>query len=62
MEVHFYTIKDVAKLLSVSEKTVRRTLDSGEMVYYQVGRQKRIAKSDIESYLASIKKNSKVKT
>ncbi len=43
----FYSIKKVAAALDVSEKTVRRMIARGELRAHRVGRQLRIAESDL---------------
>ncbi len=47
----FYSIEDVASLFSVSDKTVRRWIKSGELVAHRIGRQWRISKTDLETFL-----------
>ena len=45
------TIKDVARRLQLSERTVRRLLDAGELSAFRVRRQWRIAEEDLQKYL-----------
>lgn len=45
------TIKEVAKKLRVSEDTVRRMIDSGELPAFQVHRQWRIRKDVLERFM-----------
>ncbi len=47
----FYSIEDVATLLSVSDKTIRRWIKSGELVAHRIGRQWRISKTDLNTFL-----------
>jgi excisionase family DNA binding protein len=47
------TIADVAELLQVSERTVRRWLDAGDLAAHKLGRQWRISDKDLEQYLLS---------
>lgn len=46
------TIKDVAALLQVSIKQVRRIIESGELTYYRIGRLYRVAPHDVDAFLA----------
>jgi excisionase family DNA binding protein len=52
MHARLLTIKDVADRLKVSIKTVRRWIDRGELVAYQLGHQWRIAEPDLSAFLA----------
>ena len=45
------TIKDVADRLLLSERTVRRLLDAGELRAFRLGRQWRISLLDLQKYL-----------
>lgn len=46
------TIADIAELLQVSERSVRRWLDAGDLAGHKVGqRQWRISDKDLEEYL-----------
>ena len=47
----FYTISDVADALGVCTKTVDRWVKSGELVGHKVGRQWRISRTDLETFL-----------
>ena len=47
------TIGNVAELLQVSERTVRRWIDGGDLAAHQLGRQWRIFNKDLEAYLHS---------
>jgi len=51
--INVYSVKQVAVILSVSEKTVYRILASGELKGFRVGKLYRIAKESIEGYLAN---------
>ena len=46
-----YTIAEAAKLLRVSDDTIRRMISSGELEAHQVRRQWRIPKKALEKYL-----------
>ncbi len=45
------TIKEVAEYLRLDPKTVRRRIKDGELAAHKVGRQWRIAESDLKKYL-----------
>jgi excisionase family DNA binding protein len=45
------TIPEVAELLKVSERTVRRIQQQREIAFIKVGRSVRFARSDLASYL-----------
>lgn len=46
-----YTIIEVAKLLKVSTKTVRRWIDAGDLIAHRLGRQLRITESDLLTFI-----------
>jgi excisionase family DNA binding protein len=46
-----YTVAEVADLLKVSIKTVRRWIDADELVAHRLGRQLRITESDLSAFL-----------
>ena len=48
----FLNVRQVAELLNVSTKTVRRLLDSGELSYHRFSRSIRISESDYAVYAA----------
>ncbi len=48
---HLLTVKGVAKMLSCSERTVRRMLDDGDLVKRWVRGGVRIYKSEVSEYL-----------
>jgi len=50
---NLHTLADVAELLSVSTRTVRRLIDDGHLPCHRIGRSIRISESDLRSYLAS---------
>ena len=45
------TIKDVADILQVSDKTIRRWIDAGDLVAHRVGRQLRVSQGDLETFI-----------
>lgn len=48
-----HTVSEAAEILKVSEKTVRRMIDSRELIAYRVGQQLRINDTDLRAYLAA---------
>ena len=52
-EVRFYTIAEVAKLLAVSSRTIRRAIDRKELVAHHFRKAVRIAESDLRAFIAS---------
>ncbi len=49
--VRFHTIREVADLLQVSQKTVRRWIEAGDLVAHRFGHQLRISESDLATFL-----------
>ena len=49
----FFTIKAVAELLDVAQRTVRRWIASGQLVAHRIGGVVRIAESDLQTFLAT---------
>jgi excisionase family DNA binding protein len=47
-----YTLKEVAKILRVSEQTVRRLINEGKLSSIRVGIQIRITQSSLDTYLS----------
>ena len=45
------TIKDAAAVLQVSDKTVRRWIDAGDLVAHRIGRQWRVSQGDLETFI-----------
>ena len=54
-EQDMLTYAQVAKLLQVSERTIKRLVASGRLKSSRVGRQRRFARADVEAYLESSK-------
>ena len=50
------TVDDVAKILNVSDRTVRRLCEREELPHIYIGSQLRFEKSDLENYLKNNKK------
>jgi len=53
MEPKFYTIKEVAQLLRVSELWVRRRMDRGEISSFKLGRRRLFKKEEIDQWIDS---------
>ncbi len=47
----FYSIREIAEHLQVCDKTVRRWIESGDLVAHRIGRQWRIGATDLETFL-----------
>lgn len=47
MEEEILTIEEAAKLLKVSEATIRRWVKNGKLVAFRAGREYRLKKEDI---------------
>jgi len=47
---------DVAALLQVSTKTVRRWIEAGELRVYTLGRQLRVSEDDLSAFVKSKRK------
>ena len=48
----FYTIAQVAELLAISERSVRRWIATGELVAHKFGRGVRISETELKTFLA----------
>lgn len=55
----FFTAEEIAELLRVTKMTVYRLLNAGAIPYHQVGKAKRIAKADLDAYLAKTRRGGK---
>src|ERR1700674_2519154 len=51
-EIKFFTIAEVAEILNVATRTVRRWIKAGDLVVHQVGGVIRIAERDLRAFLA----------
>ena len=47
----FYTVSEVATLLAVSTRTIRRWITTGELLAHKFGRQIRISETDLRVFL-----------
>ncbi len=45
------TIPDVAKILKMSEKTVRRYIQAGDLIVHEIGGKYRISRADLNAFL-----------
>lgn len=50
-ETKFYTIREVAKILRVNERTVLNEIDRGELRATRVGRQWRVSQEALDDYI-----------
>jgi excisionase family DNA binding protein len=59
MDVNYLTVAEVADLLRVSDSTIRRSIRSGRLDVYRVGKQGqiRISRDQLDNYLASMSSN-----
>lgn len=51
-----YSVRQVADLLGISTKTVRRRISDGGLKFHLVGHQIRISEDDYRSYVAASRK------
>jgi excisionase family DNA binding protein len=47
----FYTVSQVANLLAVSSRSVRRWIAAGELLAHKFGRQVRISEGDLRAFV-----------
>ena len=59
MENNLYTIEEIAILLRLSRLTVYRYISSGKLSAYKLGRDYRVRKDDLESFLDAHKTKGK---
>jgi excisionase family DNA binding protein len=52
-QIRFFTIADVAEQLDVATRTVRRWINSGDLVAHRFGGVVRIAEGDLRAFLAA---------
>ena len=45
------TIKQAAEHLQVSSKTIRRWIDTGDLIAHRLGRQWRISETDLQTFI-----------
>lgn len=51
----FYTVDEVAKMLRVSDRTIRKHIEKGLLRALSVGKVYRITRTDLEEYFERIK-------
>lgn len=51
LEKEFYSTKELAELLGVTELTIHRLVKKGDLVCVNVGRVRRFARSDIQAFI-----------
>lgn len=49
----YYTIEEVAKMLKVAYLTVYRWIQSGKLVAFKAGKQYRVKKENLDSFITS---------
>ena len=47
-----YSVEEIASQLNISQKTVRRWVDAGQLHIHRLGRQIRITQEDLSAFLA----------
>ena len=52
----YYTIEEVAKTLKVAYLTVYRWIQDGKLVAFKAGKQYRVKKEDLDSFITSYKR------
>ena len=52
----YYTIEEVAKTLRVAYLTVYRCIQSGKLISLKAGKQYRIKKTDLDTFLSASKR------
>lgn len=55
MEKEFYTVYEVAKMLKVSDRTVRKHIEKGLLPALKIGTVYRVGREDLEEYFERIK-------
>jgi excisionase family DNA binding protein len=46
-----YTVLEVAELLKVSDKTVRRWIKAGDLIAHRLGHQLRLTEADVAAFI-----------
>lgn len=52
---HFYKAEDVAKMLEVNIMTIYRYIDAGKIKAYKIGKEYRIDKREVSSFLDNVR-------
>ena len=55
----YYTSEDIAKMLKISEFTVRRWIGEGKLNGLKIGKAYRFTKDDIDNFINKFKQNEK---
>lgn len=55
-EEKYYTIDEIANILKVAYLTVYRWIQSGKLVAFKAGKQYRVKKGDLDSFITSYKR------
>ena len=50
-DLPFYTIKQVAERLQLSDKSIRRMIKAGDLIAHIIGNQYRVSKADLDVFL-----------
>jgi len=56
IDEQYYTIKEVAKMLKVAYLTVYRWIQVGKLVAFKAGKQYRVKKEDLDSFVTNYKR------
>ena len=48
----FHSVSEIAEILDVSQRTVRRWIDQGELIAHRLGRNVRVSETDLRAFLA----------
>lgn len=59
-EEKYYTIDEVAKIIKVAYLTVYRWIQANKLTAYKAGKQYRIKKADLNSFVKSYKNKKKI--
>jgi excisionase family DNA binding protein len=51
--MEYMSIRDAAKIASLSPRTIRRAISRGEFTAYQVGGSLRLARTDVHTWITS---------
>jgi excisionase family DNA binding protein len=50
--IRFFTVRQVAEMLAVSTRSIRRWISDGELLAHKFGRQVRISEIDLRDFVA----------
>jgi len=53
IDEQYYTIEEVAKILKVAYLTVYRWIQDGKLIAFKAGKQYRVKKADLDSFVTS---------